>query len=94
MSRKRLPPGETGDDRNDTIKIRYVVVDKEGSIVPRGRRSARSKYGLLVGDVSSLYRRLSSAQNQANQEGDSVVMVHVDLSREPVFIRTKIQLEE
>lgn len=83
-------PGETGDDRNDTIKIRYVVVDKDGCIVTHSRSK---RYG-GTGNVSSLYKKKSDAQRQANKDGDSVVMVHVDLSREPVFIRAKPALGE
>lgn len=79
---RKLPPGETGGDTNDTIKIRYVVVTAHGALVT-------SRNG-----PSHLYRNRLDAQRQARNDGDCVVMVHVDLSREPVFIRTKVQPTE
>lgn len=37
-----------------------------------------------------LYETAGKAQNAARKDGDSVVEVHIDLDRNPIFIRRKV----
>lgn len=56
---------------------RYVIVTANGTL----RRSD--------GGPPSLYDTPGKAQNQCRRDGDSVVEVEIDLTREPVFIRQR-----
>lgn len=58
------------------IKL-YAVVDSDGDLVYR-------KFGPMIFDSES------QAKNRARDDGDSVVEVEVDLSKEPIFIRRKV----
>lgn len=53
----------------------YAVVTREGVL-------KAPKNG-----APSLYRNLARARAFATDDGDSVVEVHIDLAREPLFIR-------
>jgi hypothetical protein len=55
----------------------YVIITRDGRL-KKPRHSA-----------PSFFLSRAIAQNNARNEGDSVVPAHVDLSVEPVFIRSK-----
>lgn len=58
-------------DRDDWL---YVVVTREGKLKAKG------------GKVTA-YRSQKAAERWARNPGDSVVVLDLDLTREPVFIR-------
>lgn len=41
--------------------------------------------------MMSLFATLGRAQSSAKYDGDSVIAVQIDLNREPLFIRRKVQ---
>ena len=59
----------------------YAVVGTGGIV----RRSKTSRHRNLM-----IYNTLAKAKGQARRDGDSVVEIEVDLSREPLFIRRKV----
>lgn len=58
-----------------TVIRRYVVVSGDGH---------------LYGSPNSLYDTTGKAQRWCCRDGDCVVAVDVDLTREPLFIRRKV----
>jgi len=59
----------------------YAVVTADGKVKRNGARGHRT---LMIYDTPA------KGQNHARGEGDSVVEIEVDLSREPLFIRRKV----
>lgn len=57
----------------------WAVIRPDGSI----KRSRRSNHLMI-------YLSAGSAKTQASSDGDAVVEVDIDLSREPTFIRKKV----
>lgn len=63
-----------------TVYALFAVVKADGTI---RRRTQKEHSGLYVYDTAS------KAKNNCRHDGDSVVELVVDLSREPLFIRNK-----
>lgn len=59
--------------------IWYVVVSHDGRL----NRSYGARH------TAVLYPTAGAARRQARQAGDSVVVVEIDLTKEPIFIREK-----
>lgn len=64
-----------------TLKL-YAILKGDGTIrhAKRLRHKAR---GICI------YDTLGKAKNNARTDGDSVIVIDVDMTREPVFIRSK-----
>lgn len=60
------------------IKELYTIIKADGTL--RGHRR---------GKTGSLYTSYSEALRQARHDGDSIVVVHYDTTKEPRFIRLK-----
>lgn len=59
------------------MRVGYAVVDVSGQVY-------RNRQGRLC-----IFTTVGPAKRLASDDGDSVVEVHVDLNREPLFIRAK-----
>ncbi len=59
----------------------YAVIKTDGSI----RRTVRERHSSFC-----IYDTPGKAKNNARHDGDSVVAIEVDLTREPLFIRRRV----